>query len=263
MSSSPTGSFSDEDGLRWYRFQGEDYLSVTSQRKVLGMPYRLHEWVLSQMALGLMANPLDVVIKPGETEDDHRKRLKRFATAKRDAAAERGTEVHALIAGGTAMKDVPEEMKVYVESYARAVIALGIQPLLTERQVYSRKYRYAGSFDLLARIRTRDMRGYMVDLKTGSGTYPEHAIQSVSYLRSDFVADEAGEEEDVMATALLREADGAAILHIGPPSDEMPDGWRFVDIRLDRAMEQAYRAQCVLARWYAHFKDISQLEVKT
>jgi hypothetical protein len=255
----PPGAWSDEEGLRWYTFQGEDYLSVTSQRKVLGMPYRLHEWVLSQMALGVMAHPMSAVPERGETEDDHRKRLKRFATVKRDAAAERGTEVHALIANGTSLKDVPEAMVPYVESYARAVIALGIQPLLVERQVYSRRFRYAGSFDLLGRIRARGSRSYVVDLKTGSGTYPEHAIQSVSYLRADFVAKE--EEVDEQATALLKEADGAAILHVYPATPEDPLGWRFHDIGLTPAIEQAYRAQCVLARWYAHFKDISQLEV--
>lgn len=258
MSSAPTGSFSDEEGLRWYRFQEQDYLSVTSQRKVLGMAYRLHEWVLSQMALGIIANPMAVLPQSGESEDDHRKRLKRFATAKRDAAAERGTDVHALIAGDVAMADVPVDLRPYVESYARAVIALGIQPLLTERQVYSRRFRYAGSFDLLGRVRTLG-KTYVVDLKTGSGTYPEHAIQSVSYLRSDFVADLAGEQEDAQATALLKEATGAAILHIYPATPEDPQGWHWYDIRLDAAMEQAYKAQCVLSRWYAHFKDINQL----
>ena len=44
----PEGAWNDADGLRWYSFDDKDYLSVTSMRKSLGMPYSLHRWVMKQ-----------------------------------------------------------------------------------------------------------------------------------------------------------------------------------------------------------------------
>lgn len=265
MSSHPPGAWSDDNGLRWYTFKGTpaeydgDYMSVTSQRKVLGMAYRLHEWVLKQLALGIIANPEDAIQRPGELIEDTIRRVKAHATAKRDAAATRGTTVHELIAGETPLDDWPDELRPYVRSYAQAVIEYGIRPILTERQVFNTKYRYAGSFDLLAYVKRYD-HSAIIDLKTGSGTYPEHALQDLSYLRGDFVAtshiDGEPDSIDEGATALLKEAKGIGILHI------TPEGFGYHNIAITPRLEQAYKAQCVLAHFYGTVADIGELEVQ-
>ena len=265
MGSNPPGAWSDDNGLRWYTFKGEpaaydgDYMSVTSQRKVLGMAYNLHEWVLKQLALGVIANPEDAIQRPGELIEDVVRRVKKHATKKRDESAERGTTVHGLIAGNTDLSDWPTELRPYVISYAQAVIDLGIKPLLVERQVFNTRYRYAGSFDLLAYVKKYD-KSYIVDLKTGSGTYPEHAIQCLCYLWGNFVAttheDGKPDSVDEGATALLHEARGIGILHI------TPDGYTFHDIAITAKLEQAYKAQCVLAHWYGTVRTIEELEVR-
>ena len=96
-------------------------------------------------------------------------------------------------------------------------------------------------------------------MKTGAGTYPEHALQDLSYLRADFVAsthtDGRPDGVDTDATFLLKEAKGIGILHL------TPEGYGFHNLAITPKLEQAYKAQCVLARWYATTKSIQQLEV--
>ena len=46
----PTGAWIDEGGLRWYSIGSppRDYISVTSMRKILGLPQPLAAWITSQ-----------------------------------------------------------------------------------------------------------------------------------------------------------------------------------------------------------------------
>lgn len=50
--------------------------------------------------------------------------------------------------------------------------------LASEQRVYSRKYWYAGTFDILCEINGQI---FIVDVKTGSGIYPEHFFQMAGY----------------------------------------------------------------------------------
>jgi hypothetical protein len=249
----PEGAWNDADGLRWYSFDDKDYLSVTSMRKSLGMPYSLHRWVMKQTLEAVQKDPDLLIRGEKETDANVRTRIVKAGESARDIAAERGTEVHGLIAAGTPIKDVPKELQPYVEQYARAVIALGIKPLLVERTVFNDQYNYAGSFDLLATLRSKDNRVYVIDLKTGKSTYPEHALQGYAYLKAEFVGKQP-DKVDEKATALLKKATGVGILRIGP------DAWDFHDVRIDKNLDLAFRAMATFAKWTVTYKDLASLE---
>jgi hypothetical protein len=260
---SPKNAWSDENDLRWYTFQDRDYLSVTSLRKVLGMPFNLHNWVLKQTLEAVQRDPSLLV--PQDTGKGKRKpimespanvrgRIMRAGMAERDRSAERGTEVHAAIANGLPLSYVPAELQPYVEQYANAVIALGLKPLMVERQVFNKTYGYAGSFDLMASMRSKGNRRYIIDLKTGKGTYAEHALQGMSYLDGEFVGED--DRIDKQATDLLHTATDIGILHL------RPDGWEFHDIPVTNELRQTQRAMATLAHWFVKHPTIDTLERK-
>lgn len=256
---SPKNAWSDDNDLRWYTFNEKDYLSVTSMRKVLGMPFNLHRWVLKQTLEAVQKDPslLDKVDKK-DTPASIRGRIMRAGMSERDKAAERGTDVHEAIATGQKTEDLPAELQPFVQQYAQAVIALGLKPLLAEKQVFSDRFGYAGSFDLLATLRARDNRPFIIDLKTGKGTYPDHALQGIAYLAADFIGED--DKVDDVATDILKsiqqENPGVGILHL------RPDSWEFHEVRVDDELKRAFMAQARLAMWMAKYTDITQLEVK-
>jgi hypothetical protein len=257
---SPQDAWSDKNDLRWYTFQKRDYLSVTSLRKVLGMPYNLHRWSMKQLLDVVMANPavLDRGEKKGKPETDAniRGRVGRLSMESRDVSAERGTAVHEAISEGIPMADLDLELQPFMESYASAVIALGISPILTEQQVFNDTYGYAGSFDLFASVRAKAGKKTVIDLKTGKGTYSDHALQGMAYLMGEFI----GADNKVLhpETAAFKEASGVAILHLHPG---VGAGWTYHDVDISVRLIQAFKAEAVLARWMVDFPTIETLEV--
>ena len=255
---SPKNAWTDDNDLRWYTFNDRDYLSVTSLRKVMGLPFNLHRWVLKQTLEAVQKDPtlLERVDKK-DTPASIRGRIMRAGMKERDKAAERGTDVHEAIATGQPIEECPAELQPFMRQYAEAVISLGIQPLLSEKQVFNNTYGYAGSFDLLATVRAKDNRPYIIDLKTGKGTYPDHALQGMAYLSGEFIGED--DKVDDVATDILRtiqkQNPGIGILHL------QPDGWKFYDLRVDAGLKQAFKAQAVIAQWMARYDDISKLEV--
>ena len=252
---SPLNSWNDSDGLRWYTFGDKDYLSVTSMRKVLGLPFTLHRWVIKQTLEGIQKNPDSIVPLPGENPANVRTRLVKQGEAPRDVAAEKGTAVHGYIADNVPLSEVPVELRPYVEAYAKAVIELGIKPILVERTVVNDRYGYAGSFDMLAKVREHNNETVIVDLKTGKGAYAEYALQVYAYLKGEAVMN--GEKVDEKATKALRKATGAAILHINP---ELPNGYEYHRIRIDSALDLGFRALGTLSQWMVTYKDLASLE---
>jgi hypothetical protein len=111
-------------------------------------------------------------------------RLKRIAdgpNAARDAAAVRGTRVHALaddLASGVEVT-VPEELAGHVDACVKFLDDWDVQPEQAERPVYHEKYLYAGTFDLIARIGADT---WLLDWKTNrSGPFGDVAFQLAAY----------------------------------------------------------------------------------
>lgn len=121
--------------------------------------------------------------------------LKQARYADRDAAANRGTQVHALaeqlIQGHEV--EVPDPLAGHVESYLKFLDDWQPQPVLVEGVVFSRKHRYAGTLDLVAD--TALGRG-LWDVKTNrSGPFGEVALQLAAYRYADIYLDEHGDEQ--------------------------------------------------------------------
>lgn len=139
----------------------------------------------------------------------------------RDAAANRGTEVHAwaekYIAGERV--HIPDEIAAHVESYIHFVDEWKPEPVLIEAVVMSHKHGVAGTLDLvadfpaelIARQRCfehladldRPVRA-LVDLKTSrSGIFGEVALQLAMYRSADVYLDADGVEQPMIPVDIV------------------------------------------------------------
>lgn len=136
--------------------------------------------------------------------------LKNVPWRDRDAAANRGTEVHRYaeaIVQGTPLDDPPEEIRGHIEQLA--LFLEEWQPTFdkVECVVASRAHRYMGTFDFLGTI---PGLGYVLgDWKTNrSGIFSEVALQLASYRYAEFIVQPDGTELP------MPEVDQAVAVHI-------------------------------------------------
>lgn len=123
------------------------------------------------------------------------KALKEIPWTKRDAAAARGTDVHTLaeqlIKGASV--DVPDHLAGMVDAAVQFMESWRPAPVLVETVVASRQWRYAGTLDLVADL--PDGRRVILDYKTsGSGIWPETALQLAAYRYADCYVGDDGTE---------------------------------------------------------------------
>ena len=141
------------------------------------------------------------------------KELQGARWAVKDAAANKGTAVHALaeklVAGEEV--DVPDELVGYAESYARFLDDFHVEPVHVEFSVVSYRWGYSGTADLIANVlHLGQKRKLLIDLKTNrSGIFGETGLQLAAYRYADVLV--TGDEEEPMP-----EVDGCAAVHIRP-----------------------------------------------
>jgi hypothetical protein len=146
--------------------------------------------------------------------------LKGVPWEKRDAAAVRGTDVHALaekILHGQEV-EVPDYLMPYVEGYVRFLDDFDLSPVLTEQPVAHRIWRYGGKFDAVVTIGRGPWAGRLalLDWKTSSGVYGETALQVAAYARAEFYAPEPDQElplPQVDCTGVVHIQEGSTTLH--------------------------------------------------
>lgn len=266
----PRNAYIDpESGLRFYTYQGRNLPSVTSVRQMAGVPHGLMNWMISQMLdracgrilkdeagkeVGWEPGQTDVLVAMLERERKPRERvveknrirearkwLREATTEERDRAAQKGTDIHRAAEHNVLPEDVPEEIRAKLRQYYSWLEDSGATILLKERQVFNLTLGYAGSFDLICRFPNGQV--WIVDLKTGKGTYSDHVLQQVAYLMAEFVGqDDAIDEE---ATELLHRVTGVAILHL------QDDGWSFKELDVDQRTWEAFRGLLAFATWTA------------
>ena len=121
---------------------------------------------------------------------ERRKRIAGAPDARRNAAAVKGTRIHALadkLANGEEVA-VPEELAGHVESCVRFLDEWDVTTIHTEAPVFHEKYLYAGTLDLIADV--RDER-WLLDFKTSaSGAYGDTAFQLAAYRYATHLLDE-------------------------------------------------------------------------
>lgn len=138
--------------------------------------------------------------------------LKGIPWEKRDQAAVRGTDVHALaerIVHGEEV-DVPGHLVDHVEGYARFIDRFQVEALYTETPIANRTAWYAGTFDLILRFGAGPWKGrtIMGDNKTSNGIYGDTGLQLAGYARAEFMAPTPEEELP------LPELEGAGVIHV-------------------------------------------------
>ena len=243
VTSGPRNARTDpESGLRFYTWEGVEYPSVTSIRNLAGMPHPLANWRTNQVIEKAMTQYADLG-KMLASEGDPKAVaawLRAAMNAKRDAAADLGKRVHDAAANGTALDKVGADVGPFLIQYKRWLSHTGIEVLLVERQCWNEGIGYAGTFDLIGRFK-RTGKIVMIDLKTGSGTYPEHALQLEAYANGEFIG-----EDDVIdgdATDLLQQVELRAVLHL------RADGWTMKFIPASERTWIAFRGLLAFARW--------------
>ena len=148
------------------------------------------------------------------------KRLARLQKARyeeRDAASNRGTEVHKLgerLVRGEEI-EVPDELAGHVESYVQLLDAWQVDPVAIEITVAYYRHGYVGTLDLIADFPlgvpgySQDCPRLLCDLKTNrSGIFGETALQLAAYRYADtYLSDDDGEQPMI-------EVDGCAAIHV-------------------------------------------------
>ena len=170
------------------------------------------------------------------TPSERLKQLKASPYAQRDAAANRGTEIHDIgsrLIHGTEV-EVPDELAGHVEAYTAFLDAFDPQPVAVERPCVNYTIGYAGTFDLVA-----DMGGtrWLLDLKTSKGVYGDTALQLAAYRSAEFLIAEDGSEQPMPAV------ERCAVVHI------RADGADLVPLVVDDSTFLDFRYAARVARW--------------
>ena len=207
-----------DDGPRTYAWPPQppheiEVLSVTSAMKSLNKPFLVgwaakmsaeaavedHEIVGAMLAKGNKRGALDYI------------KQARFRDA--GGKADRGTIVHAAVEAYLAGKPVdPDHVQFLLEEKqvpealwaATFKMIDGVMEFLydfepevvwSEATVYSREHGYAGTADIIGKIRIgRSKKPAVLDFKASKAIYNETAMQLTAYARADFVGLDDGTE---------------------------------------------------------------------
>jgi len=249
IGSGPKNARTDpQSGLRLYTWQGRELPSVTSIRRLAGMPHGLHQWSIGKVIDYALNNLPSIVARVADAAQLVlvRSELRKAATAERDAAAKLGIAVHDAAATGKSIVEVGSDVAPRLRQYLDFLAVSGAEVLASEFQCWNLTVGYAGTADLL--VRFPNGRVYLVDLKTGKGVYTEHALQLAAYLMAEFVGSD--DVVDERLTGLLRSVMGMGILHLAD------DHWEYRALEPDAEMWRAFRGLVAFATWMHEHPDV-------
>lgn len=211
-------------GQRYYvHTEGGTVPGVSGIKSMLPAP-ALFNWAKNETAWYCINN-LETIMILAEKDRAGALELVKNATSRHSRlAADRGTEVHALaeqimrdkMAGVKSSFHATKDDMLYLKNLARFIREFEVEPVFVETTVWSREHNYAGTTDLICRL-----KGYpglsIVDYKTGaSGIYSDVAVQQVGYVRADSYIDEEGKFQPMppieRAMALWLRPDGFALI---------------------------------------------------
>jgi hypothetical protein len=261
----PNASTDPRTGLRSYRWQGRSYPSVTSIRRLAGVPHGLVAWQVNQVikratldveTLNAMLTrekkPREKVLEANRIEEAS-KWLRAAATEERDRSAALGTAVHDAAASGKRPDEVEEAVRPRLHWYRDWLEVSGAEIIGAEFQCWSPSIGYAGTADLLCRFPSGAV--HLVDIKTGGSVYAEYALQCMAYAMADFVG--TNDVIDQALTDALHAHNGLGVLHL---SDK---GWEYVVLRRDEETWAAFRGLLTFATWMAQHPDAASITVAT
>jgi hypothetical protein len=228
-----------------YRIDGEKVPGVTT---ILGATLpkpALIEWAGKTTAGYAVDYWEDLADLPPSKRLD---RLNRARFEDRDAAANRGTEVHALAERHMAGDEVeiPDELEGHFRAYESFLAEWRPVATAVELVVGHRTMGYCGTVDVVADL--ADNNRWLLDYKTSrSGIFPETALQGCAYRRAEVFLDNDGQEHDMAELGIERvgglhlRADGTFDLY---PLATDDDVWAYF-----RHLAWLYRQQDAMAEW--------------
>lgn len=167
----------------------------------------------------------------------------------RDAAANKGTEVHKF--GERLVKGeevhVPDELAAYCEAYARFLDSFKVVPLYVEFSVANLTVGYAGTGDLIADVDIPNMgaQRLLLDLKTNkSGIFGETALQLAAYRYAEVLIED--NERDLP----MPEVDACAAVHV------TPNGAHLIPVTADEQVFLMFRYAAKVASFTRDGKDL-------
>lgn len=201
---------------------GEKRPSATTALGVINKP-QLVNW-----AAKLCAETIASQLEPGKSYDELQ--LEAIIESGRKAHFQKkvdagtiGSFVHKwvedYVKGKNPSIPVNEQLATSVRKFLGWVEKHEVKFLLSEQQVYSRKYQFTGTLDFICRI---DGLLYLGDLKTTSGIYPEMLMQTAAYR---FARTEEYPAEDYKGQIIVRVGKDDGALEVGRVTDEMHPGW--------------------------------------
>ena len=169
--------------------------------------------------------------------------LKGSPYRERDRKADIGTAVHAAIEAHILKAPWPEpteDTAGHLAQFRQFLADFAPVFKLAEASVYNRAAKYAGTLDWIAEIPGRGL--CLGDTKTsGSGVYPEAALQLAAYRFAEFIGLPDGTE------APMPVVDGAAVLWL--PGGDDPSGYALIPVVADEQVFRAFRHIVEVARW--------------
>lgn len=163
--------------------------------------------------------------------------LRKAHWTQRDKAADRGTDLHSVYEAIVLGHDVAiaPEHTTAAALLVKLTDQLDMQPVLVERPIASRHWRYAGTPDLIADL--SDGKRWLLDLKTGSGIYDSHVLQVAAYRYADLFVDTAGDEQP------MPQVDAVGIIHL------TPDAVKLVEVDATERAFQTFLHAMHVADW--------------
>ena len=221
-----------------------DGVKVPSVTKLLGEGYpkpQLVDWAARESG-DFVLNRWEELAAMQPSERYEAVRGARFS--KQREAAVRGTQVHEyaqrLSRGETI--DVPEPLDPYVETYLSFAAQWEPREIMVEQAVFSRRYGYGGTFDLIADL--CDGARWLLDWKTtGKGVYPEAVLQLAAYRYAEVALGPEGEELPVPAVQRV----GIVWLR--------GDGYDLVPIEADESAFRVFLYAAEVARFRSAERD--------
>lgn len=161
----------DQRRAGFYFKDEKPYLSVTEILKVIDKPalrYWFGQQVYYAMAIDPTLSEKDALAAP-------------YTSSK--GARDRGTTVHTIVESYKHTKEqleVVEEFRPYAKAFYKFVEERKAKIAAQERTIFSQKYKYGGTLDLLVGIDDIDVP-LVVDVKTGKDIYGESFLQTAAY----------------------------------------------------------------------------------
>lgn len=234
----------DDYGDRVYTHPatGEEFRSVTTILKAASKP-ALERWKLTTISKWAAANIETLAAVDDQDQRADLIRSSQYASSKE--SADIGNRAHKVIEhralGITDSQEVLDPSAGYVNKmWDELTTEFEIEVLHAEATLINRAVGYAGSGDLIVRIRPQGATKWkraVIDAKSGKSIYGSVALQLVGYAKAEAILHSDGSEEPM---PVIHET---YALHVRPRS------WALIPMRYDVTVWEAFKALVTADEW--------------